>query len=220
MLKDLVQQLVSRDYLPAHSWNIAFYCLLLRIADITEFITLFCCLGGHTKDIWEFIFYRSDGRVHIFGEWIARTKSHRYIVIGPDWACVAMTYTVIIIPSVFVSIYLLVNLAETIIYFVLFGLCIFGLTTVFIADPGLVRKYHHARSRHWTYWWVTYLTRLGLRITDTKHHSHQNLHWQSVPIFLYLTPSSSFNFLSCRHVLSTQWVSKWWNWSDELHSWQ
>lgn len=115
-------------------------------------LVTFCFLGGQAKDNWEFIFYRSDGRVHIIGEWIARTKSHRYIVIGPDWACVAMTYTVIIIPSVFVSLYLLVNLAETIIYFVLFGLCIFGLTTVFIADPGLVRKYHHARSRHWTYW--------------------------------------------------------------------
>lgn len=111
-------------------------------------------LGGSSKDIWDFIFYRSDGRVHIIGEWVSRTKAHRYIVIGPDWACVAMTYIVIITPSVFVAIYLLVNLAEKIIYFILFGLCIFGLTTVFIADPGLVRKYHHARSRHWTYWYT------------------------------------------------------------------
>lgn len=111
-------------------------------------------LAGSSKDIWDFIFYRSDGRVHIIGEWVSRTKAHRYIVIGPDWACVAMTYIVIITPSVFVAIYLLVNLAEKIIYFILFGLCIFGLTTVFTADPGLVRKYHHARSRHWTYWYT------------------------------------------------------------------
>jgi hypothetical protein len=109
-------------------------------------------LGSKAKDVWHFISYKSDGRVHIFGEWVARTKAHRYIVIGPDWACVAMTYIVIIVPSIFVSLYLLENLAEKIVYFILFGLCIFGLTTVFIADPGLVRKYHHARSRHWTYW--------------------------------------------------------------------
>lgn len=37
------------------------------------------------KDIWEFIFYRTEGKVHIFGEWSARTTSHRYAVIGPDW---------------------------------------------------------------------------------------------------------------------------------------
>ena len=122
-----------------------------KIVYIMQLFT-FCIVAGNAKDVWEFIFYRSDGRVHIFGEWIARTKSMRTIVIGPDWACVAMTYLVIIVPSVFVSIYLLVNLPEQIIYFILLGLCIFGLTTVFIADPGLVRKYHHARSRHWTYW--------------------------------------------------------------------
>ena len=115
-------------------------------------IPLFAPPGAAANDKWEFIPYRSDGRVHIFGEWAARTKSQRYVVIGPDWACVAMTYIVLVVPSSFVSIYLLDNLTEKIVYFALFGLCIFGLTTVFIADPGLVRKYHHARSRHWTYW--------------------------------------------------------------------
>jgi hypothetical protein len=107
---------------------------------------------GEIKDNWQFVYYKIDGRVHIFGEWVARTKSHRYVVIGPDWACVAMTYIVIVVPSVFVYLYLLENLAEKVVFFVLFGLTVFGLTTVFVADPGLVRKYHHARSRHWTYW--------------------------------------------------------------------
>lgn len=105
--------------------------------------------GG--KEIWNFSLYKVDGKVHILGEWIARTKSYRYAVIGPDWPCVIMTYIVIVVPSVFVYLYIVHTLAEEIIFFILFGLCIFGLTTVFIADPGLVRKYHHARSRHWTY---------------------------------------------------------------------
>jgi len=103
------------------------------------------------KEIWTFSLYKVDGKVHILGEWIARTKSYRYAVIGPDWPCVIMTYIVIVVPSVFVYLYIVHTLAEEIIFFILFGLCIFGLTTVFIADPGLVRKYHHARSRHWTY---------------------------------------------------------------------
>lgn len=106
---------------------------------------------GDAKEAWQFVYYKIEGKVHIFGEWIARTKSHRYVVIGPDYLCVAMTYIVIIVPSVFVYLYLLENLAEKIVFFILFGLTVFGLTTVFIADPGLVRKYHHARSRHWTY---------------------------------------------------------------------
>ena len=108
-------------------------------------------LGTDAKESWQFLTYKIEGKVHIFGEWIARTKSHRYIVIGPDWLCVAMTYIVIVVPSVFVYLYLLENLAEKIVFFILFGLTVFGLTVVFIADPGLVRKYHHARSRHWTY---------------------------------------------------------------------
>ena len=42
-------------------------------------------------------------------------------------------------------------LAEKIIFDILIAICVFGLTAVVTADPGLVRKYHHARSRHWTY---------------------------------------------------------------------
>lgn len=104
-----------------------------------------------SKDVWTFSWHKTDGRVHIFGEWMARTKSYRYVVIGPDWLCVIMTYICIVVPSYFVYYYLLHSLAEEIIFFILFGLCIFGLTSVVIADPGLLRKYHHARSRDWTY---------------------------------------------------------------------
>ena len=101
---------------------------------------------------------------------LAKSKSYRYAVIGPDWPCALLTYVVIIVPSIFVYLYLVRNIfiiqslthslililqvyttAEKIIFFIVFGLTIFGLTSVFVADPGLVRKYHHARTRHWTY---------------------------------------------------------------------
>jgi len=103
------------------------------------------------KEEWNYTCYKSEGKVHIFGEWTSKTKASRMIVIGPDWPCVLMTYIVIVVPSVFVYLYIVHDLAEEIIFFLLFGLVIFGLTTVFVADPGLVRKYHHARDRNWTY---------------------------------------------------------------------
>ena len=103
------------------------------------------------KEEWSYSCYKSEGKVHIFGEWTSKTKASRMMVIGPDWPCVLMTYIVIVVPSVFVYLYIVHDLAEEIVFFLLFGLVIFGLTTVFIADPGLVRKYHHARDRNWTY---------------------------------------------------------------------
>ena len=47
--------------------------------------------------------------------------------------------------------YLAVLLVEQIIFDIVFAICIFGLTAVITADPGLDRKYHHARTRNWTY---------------------------------------------------------------------
>jgi hypothetical protein len=37
------------------------------------------------KEIWDFVLYKTEGRVHIFGEWNARTSCYRYAVVGPDW---------------------------------------------------------------------------------------------------------------------------------------
>ena len=37
---------------------------------------------------------------------LAKSKSYRYAVIGPDWPCVLLTYVVIIVPSIFVYLYL------------------------------------------------------------------------------------------------------------------
>lgn len=104
-----------------------------------------------TDGVWKFTNMRYEGRVLVLGEWVSKTKSHRYVVIGPDWPCVIMTYVVICVPSVFVYLYLLHNTVEFIIFFLVLAMTIFGLTSVFLADPGLVRKYHHARTRQWTF---------------------------------------------------------------------
>jgi DHHC palmitoyltransferase len=103
------------------------------------------------KEKWQFTRYRSEGKVHVFGEWISRTKSYRCIVIGPDWPCVLVTYLVIIFSSSYVYLHLVHNVMELIVFVVMFGGTIYGLTTVFIADPGLVRKCESASSPDWTY---------------------------------------------------------------------
>jgi len=95
--------------------------------------------------------YKKEGKVHVIGEWRSSKKLRRYIVIGPDWPCVMITYLAIIIPSIVVEIYLVSEQTETIIYCVLLGTCILALTGVFIADAGMVRKYRYARTRYWTY---------------------------------------------------------------------
>ena len=126
------------------------------LSDYTSDTTFFendrtSTMSDPATEPWTFSMYRSDGKVHILGEWVARTKSYRYVVIGPDWPCVLMTYIAIIVPSVLVYVYLASGYIEQIVFYALFGLCMLGLTLVVLADPGLVRKYHHARSRHWTY---------------------------------------------------------------------
>ncbi len=126
------------------------------LSDYTSDTTFFendrtSTISDQSNEPWSFSYHRTDGKVHILGEWTARTKSYRYVVIGPDWPCVIMTYIAIIVPSILVYIYLTTGYIEQIIFFILFGLCMLGLTLVVLADPGLVRKYHHARSRHWTY---------------------------------------------------------------------
>lgn len=103
------------------------------------------------KENWTFVPYRKDGRVSILGEWLSKSKSHRYCVIGPDWPCAIITYLMVIVPSIIVYFYLVESQLEEIIFLSLLALCLFGLSTVFLTDPGLVRRYHHARSRHWTY---------------------------------------------------------------------
>lgn len=106
----------------------------------------------HVKSpVWKYSWFRAEGRVMILGEWKSKTKSQRYFVIGPDWPCVIITYVMVIVPSIFTYLYLLQYLAELVILSMLLASTIFGLTAVFLSDPGLVRKYHHSRSRKWTF---------------------------------------------------------------------
>ena len=106
----------------------------------------------------KFVFYRYDGKVHIFFEFPANQQkglkvleSFKLIVIGPDYPCVIMTYILIFAPYILLKHFLVRNYIENIIYFILLGLCAFSLTTVAISDPGLLRRYHHARTHGWTY---------------------------------------------------------------------
>ncbi len=106
---------------------------------------------SNSKEAWSFAFYRSEGKLHIFGEWTTRYKAYRYVVVGPDILWVLLTYIVIIVPSFFIYKYFVIEKIERIIFLVILGICIFGLTSAVLIDPGLVRKYHHARSRKWTF---------------------------------------------------------------------
>ncbi len=124
--------------------------LLSEDASVTSFDEGITSTQSMT-DSWKYTNIRFEGRVIILGEWVSRTKSHRNIVIGPDWPCVIMTYVVIGVPSVFVYLYILHNWVEMVVFFVLLAIVLFGLTAVFLADPGLVRRYHHARTRQWTF---------------------------------------------------------------------
>ena len=65
--------------------------------------------------------------------------------------CVPVTYILIVVPSILVYYYLTPYFLEKVFLDILFAIVIFSLTVVVTADPGLVRKYHHGRSRHWTY---------------------------------------------------------------------
>jgi hypothetical protein len=93
-----------------------------------------------SKENWSFTPYRVEGKTIILGEWVAKTKSYRYAVIGPDWPCVLITYVFIVIPGVFSYLYLVHNIVEEVLFFLLFGICLFGLTTVVFIDPGLGKR--------------------------------------------------------------------------------
>lgn len=64
-------------------------------------------------DIWDWMV---SNTILLSGEWVAKTKSFRYAVIGPDWPCVLVTYVFIIVPSVCAYVYLVQNLIEEVIY--------------------------------------------------------------------------------------------------------
>jgi hypothetical protein len=95
--------------------------------------------------------FRKEGRSSIFFETVGKGYVYRPIVIGPDWPCVLVTYALLIVPSVFIYKYLVNNSSERAIFLILFPLTVFMFSTLFLADPGIVRKYQHARGRDWSY---------------------------------------------------------------------
>jgi hypothetical protein len=62
-----------------------------------------------------------------------------------------MTYIMIIIPAVFVYKYLVFSASLEAIYFFLLIATLLSCTAVALVDPGLVRRYHHARANTWTF---------------------------------------------------------------------
>jgi len=117
--------------------------------------TFFDAPALHKKQylpIYVFNWFRQEGRLNIFFEWQSKkAAASRLIVLGPDWLCVLLTLVLTIVPSVFVYMYVLKNLPETIVFYCVVGLVLISLLVVIISDPGLVRKYHHARDNKWTF---------------------------------------------------------------------
>lgn len=100
---------------------------------------------------WKFTLYKKIGNMHVFCEWARKTKIYRFAVIGPGWWCAMVIYALLLGLCGYVNNYLLKSLSAKIIFHLLFGVSIIGHTITFLIDPGLLRKYHHARSRHWSY---------------------------------------------------------------------
>jgi hypothetical protein len=103
------------------------------------------------KDPSTFTYYLFEGNVLILGQRIVKTNIQRYIVVGPDFKFVIVTYAVILIPTIFTYLILVQNVIEEVLFSLIFALTISSLTATVLADPGLVRKYHNARTRFWTF---------------------------------------------------------------------
>jgi hypothetical protein len=100
---------------------------------------------------WKYTPYRQEGNMHIAGEWTFRSEAFRLMVIGPDVMYSFATLCLIVIPSMLMYKYVVEKAIANIVYTCLFVLCLGSFIGVFISDPGLLRKYNHARSAKWTY---------------------------------------------------------------------
>ncbi len=100
---------------------------------------------------WQYTAYRSEGAVHIFGEWVHRSEAFRVLVIGPDISYSIATVVLIVVPSILAYLFILDHYVESLIYSIILAICLTSFAGVFFADPGLLRKYNHARSAKWTY---------------------------------------------------------------------
>lgn len=103
------------------------------------------------QDPTTFSYYLFEGNVLIIGQKVVKTNIFRYLVIGPDFKFVIITYAVILIPTIFTYLILIENIIEEILFSFIFVLTILSLTITVLIDPGLVRKYHNARTRFWTF---------------------------------------------------------------------
>lgn len=100
---------------------------------------------------WKYTFYRMEGNLHIISEWTYKSESYRIAVIGPDYLYAFATLLFILLPSIFAYMFLLVATWSVVVYTMLFVVCMVSFFRIFISDPGILRKYNHARSSKWTY---------------------------------------------------------------------
>ena len=110
--------------------------------------------GGTPTDLgkqWKYTFYRKEGNLHIIGEWVHKSEAYRIMVIGPDLAYAAATFTTIVGPTIAAYLFLLAATGAVVVYSVLFAVCMTSFLVLFVSDPGILRKYNHARNTKWTY---------------------------------------------------------------------
>ncbi len=98
-----------------------------------------------------FVFYRKQGNLHIFCEWLShRRELVRTVILGPNLLCVALTYAIVAAP------YLLLvhanvegDLRTVLVASV--GVSLVLLSAIVISDPGLARTYERAEGSKWAY---------------------------------------------------------------------
>ena len=89
---------------------------------------------------WKYTFYRTEGNLHIIGEWTYKSEAYRIFVIGPDITYATATFTIILGPSIIAYLLLLETTWAIVVYSVLFGACMMSFLILFMSDPGLLRS--------------------------------------------------------------------------------
>lgn len=110
-------------------------------------------INNHSKknESWRFTSYQTFGNLYILLEWLSNSKSIRVFIIGPDWVYYLLFLFVLgsfwlFVNRICSSFYVL-----KLIYSLVTILILFSSLCSFLYDPGVLRRYHHARSKFWTY---------------------------------------------------------------------
>jgi hypothetical protein len=100
---------------------------------------------------WNYITHRLEGQVNIFFEWTYKSEAIRMLVIGPDVMFPFFSMVLITGPAIVAYIYLLDTVWKMTLFTIFLTLVYIGFFLTYTQDPGMMRKYHHARTTKWTY---------------------------------------------------------------------